>query len=227
LKIINLHHENNAYFLKLTWNFAYSNNSWSLLLKARVLKSKCEFKMVYRSSSLWPGIKQFYSTILDYTSWTFGTSSFINLWNDKWCSTTPLAHIAGLSDGISISDIVSQFWTCRDWNIPLSLQQMSHLFSHIMVRADQDVPNLILDESGRFTLKSARTFFLEPGVSCGWGKFIWSSNIPPSKTLVLWKVFHGWLPTDQHIQNKGLHIYSMCMLCEKHEESIHHFFLMP
>jgi len=25
LKIINLHHENNVYLLKLTWNFAYSN----------------------------------------------------------------------------------------------------------------------------------------------------------------------------------------------------------
>jgi len=42
--------------------------------------------MVYRSLSLWPEIKQFYSTILDYTSWTIGTNTFINLWNDKWCS---------------------------------------------------------------------------------------------------------------------------------------------
>jgi len=52
-------------------------------------------------------------------------------------------------------------------------------------------------------------FFLEPGVPCGWDKFIWSSSIPPSKTLVLWKVFHGRLPTDQHIQN----ICSMRTLC--------------
>ena len=97
-------------------------------------------------------------------------------------------------------------------------------FSHIMVGAEQDIPKWILDESGRLTLKSARTFFLDPGVSCGWGKFIWSSYILPSKTLVLWKVFHGRLPTDQHIQNKGLYICSMCTLCEKHEDSIQHLF---
>jgi len=66
---------------------------------------------------------------------------------------------------------------------------MPHLFSHIMVRADQDVPNCILDESGRFTLKSARTFFLELGVPCGWGKFIWSLDNSPSKTLVLLESF--------------------------------------
>jgi len=46
LKIINLHHENNAYLLKLSWNFAYSIRPWSLVLKARVLKSKYEFRMV-------------------------------------------------------------------------------------------------------------------------------------------------------------------------------------
>ena len=42
LKIINLHHENNAYLLKLAWNFAYSNRPWPLLLKARVLKKKMQ-----------------------------------------------------------------------------------------------------------------------------------------------------------------------------------------
>jgi len=62
---------------------------------------------------------------------------------------------------------------------------MPYLFSHIMTRAKHDIPNWILDESGCFTLKSAKTFFLEPGFPCGWGKFNWSSSIPHSKTLVL------------------------------------------
>jgi len=101
---------------------------------------------------------------------------------------------------------------------------MPHFFNHIMVREEHDTPNWILDEFGRFTLKLTRTFFLEPGVPCGWGKFIWSSYISPSKTLVLWKVFYGRLPTDHHIQNKGLHICPMCTLCEKYEESIQHLF---
>jgi len=33
------------------------------------------------------------------------------------------------------------------------------------------IPNWILDEFGHFTLKSARTFFLEPGVPCGNARF--------------------------------------------------------
>jgi len=76
---------------------------------------------------------------------------------------------------------------------------MPHIFNHIIVMEEQDLPNWILDEFGHFTLKSARTFFLERRVPCGWSKFIWSSYILFSKILVLWKVFHGRLPTDQHI----------------------------
>jgi len=40
-------------------------------------------------------------------------------------------------------------------DIPLPLQEMTHFFEHIMIRQEQDIPNWILDESGRFTLKSA------------------------------------------------------------------------
>ena len=49
LKIINLRHENNVYLLKFAWKFAYSNIPWSFLLKVRVLKSKYDFRMVYKS----------------------------------------------------------------------------------------------------------------------------------------------------------------------------------
>ena len=121
LKIINLHHENNAYLLMFAWNFAYSNKPWSFLLKAKVFKSKYKDKMVYRSSSIWPGIKQFYDTIFYHTYWTVDTGTFINFWNDKWCFTTSLSNIVGLPDGASFQDIVSQFWTSCDWNIPSPL----------------------------------------------------------------------------------------------------------
>jgi len=93
--------------------------------------------------------------------------SFINFWNDKWCSTTSLANIAGLSDGASIPNIISRFWigcNWNIWNILLSLQQMPHFCNHIITREEQDIPNWIVDEFGRFTLKSVRTFFLELGV---------------------------------------------------------------
>ena len=64
--------------------------------------------------------------------------------------------------------------------------------------ATSPIVNSILDEFGCFNLKSARTFFLEPRVQCGCGKFIWCSSILPSKTLVISKVFHGRLPRSTY-----------------------------
>ena len=164
--------------------------------------------MVYRSSSLWLGTKQFYSTKLDYSSWTVGTSTFINFWNDKWCFTTSFQQIL------------------QGYLMVLAFRIQSLSFGQVVIGTFPCLYNkcLIGVQIWLFTLKSARTFFLEPGVPYGWGKLIWSSSIPPSKTLILQKNFHGRLPTDMHIHNKGLHICSMCTLCEKHEESIQHLF---
>ena len=134
MNIINLHHTNNVYLLNITLNFSYSHKPWSLFLKVRVLKSKCQFRMVYRSSSIWPGIKQFYDIILEHTSWIVGTSTSINFLNDKWCSTPSLSIIAGVPDGFRISDTISKFFTSSDCSIPLPLQQMSHFFEHIRIR---------------------------------------------------------------------------------------------
>ena len=95
LKIIHLHHENNAYLLKLAWNFAYSNKPWSFLLKVGFLNQKTSLE--------W---------FIDPHLCSLESSSFILLYliillrllvhvllliygNDKWCYTTCLANIAG------------------------------------------------------------------------------------------------------------------------------------
>ena len=113
----------------------------------------------------------------------------------------------------TLDTIVSQFCNGCDWIIPLSLQQVNHFIEHIMIRQEHDTPNWFMEDSGQFTLKYVRKVFLNPGALCGWGKIIWCQYI-------LWKVFYGRLPIDQHVQLKSLHMCSMCTLCKKQEESI-------
>jgi len=137
LKIINLHHENNAYLLKLAWNFAYSNKPWYFLLKARVLKSKYKLRMVYKSSSIWLEIKQLYDTILDHTSWIVGTSTFINFWNDIWRSTTSLTNIAVLFGSVSIPYTTLNFGLVVIGIFPYLYNRCLIVFNHIMVRRNK------------------------------------------------------------------------------------------
>ena len=99
---------------------------------------------------------------------------------------------------------------------------MPHRFNHnhIIIREEHDIPNWILDESSRFTHKLARTFFLEPGVPCGWGKFIWFSSILLSKTLVLWKFFMG---DFLHINIFNIKV-CLYVLCVRFVESMRNLF---
>jgi len=58
-----------------------------------------------------------------------------------------------------------------------------------------------------------------------WAKSIWHAAIPPSKSLLVWRIIHGKISTDDHLAKRGLHLPSICNLCNKSEESAHHLFL--
>jgi len=94
-----------------------------------------------------------------------------------------------------------------------------------MVRAEQDIPNLILDEFGRFTLKSTRTFFSwiqefpVVGVNL-FGLHIFHLR----KLLSFGNFFMGGCLQTSIFKIKVCIFFSMCTLCEKHEESHQHLF---
>jgi hypothetical protein len=62
------------------------------------------------------------------------------------------------------------------------------------------------------------------GQNLAWAKLIWCKDIPPSKSLLSWRIIHDKLPTDNKLPAKGIKICSMCSLCSNHQESIHHLF---
>lgn len=57
-----------------------------------------------------------------------------------------------------------------------------------------------------------------------WGKLIWNAHIPPSRSLLLWRVIHNRLPTDENLATRGLPYPSMCSNCFKHVENSEHLF---
>jgi len=57
-----------------------------------------------------------------------------------------------------------------------------------------------------------------------WAKHIWSIDIPPSKSLLVWRFMLDKLPTYENLSLRGSHLPSMCSLCSQHEESSFHYF---
>jgi hypothetical protein len=79
-------------------------------------------------------------------------------------------------------------------------------------------------DSGDLELKQAYVFKSQQVQELHWAKQIWSVNIPLSKSLMVWRLMHGKMPTDENLMSRGCAITSMCNLCNNHVESSFHLF---
>jgi hypothetical protein len=46
-----------------------------------------------------------------------------------------------------------------------------------------------------------------------WAKDIWNKDVPPSKSLLAWRLMHGKVPTDDMLMDRDCNIASMCSIC--------------
>jgi ribonuclease HI len=198
-------------------------------LKDRVIRGN---KIIHHhiSSSIWSSIKEEFSVIAANSIWLLGNGQNINFWNDNWCGTT-LADFFNLPAHISqhLTSTVSDYIVNGAWSFPPQLLQQFN-FSSIIHRViiPYDGPNdqllWIHTDSGDLQLKDAYCFKFQQFQELPWAKLIWSSDIPPSKSLLVWRLMHDKVPTDEQLIRRGCYMPSMCSLCFKQAESTFHLF---
>jgi hypothetical protein len=168
---------------------------------------------------------------MDNSIWLIGNGNDINFWNDNWCGI-PLSDQFNIPSHISnlLSSYVSDYIVNGHWNIPLQLSQSFTTLSNIVHQVSlpmQPTQDKLLwrhTDDGDLQLKEAYNFKLQHLQDMHWAKVIWSSDIPPSKSFLVWRLMHGKIPTDENLMLKGCLIPSMCNLCSKHVESSFHLF---
>jgi hypothetical protein len=65
-----------------------------------------------------------------------------------------------------------------------------------------------LSNSGDLTFKDEFLHKSRHGQASHWANTIWSVDIPPSKSLIAWRM-HGKLPTDENLMTRGCSILYM------------------
>ncbi|XP_045794076.1 uncharacterized protein LOC123888954 [Trifolium pratense] len=221
---------NEAANLKLCWEFLNTDEDWAHVLRSRVLRGQKAINH-HIFSSLWSSIKSEMSVIKENSCWKVGTGHNINLWNDPWCGV-PLAQSLHIHQSVingllqQVSDIILN----QQWHIPPSLNHMfpnlKNLVHHITLPVDCSSDQLCWNHSssGTISWKLAYEFKRKKLITRHWARSIWSNDIPPSKSLLVWRLMHDKLPTDEKLMERGFNLPSMCSICHKFAESTFHLF---
>jgi len=112
---------NDASMLKLAWDLFSSNSQWAVLFKSHFFSHGQPIRYFVKSS-VWHGVKNHISTILQNTLWIVGTGDRINLWTDNWLRE-PLVNLFNIDPFFhsSFSGKVSEVIDNGNWNLPSSL----------------------------------------------------------------------------------------------------------
>lgn len=209
-----------------------SSKQWAALLKARFVR-KNKPVVYYARSSIWPSVRCKLNYVFEASVWCFGNGKNTNCWLDCWLSK-PLVEVLDLPGNIHalLKATVSDFISNSSWHIPLEFSNQflsiaaEMLQVHIPLDSDNCSDSLVWKASsdGILSFKEAYNH-LKPIVHpIHWGKSIWSSSIPPSRSFVVWRLLHKEFPTDEQLHCRGCTLVSICSLCGRATESFDHLF---
>jgi hypothetical protein len=193
--------------LKLCWTLLNSNSSWAKILRDRVIRGREKIQHhIY--SSLWCSMKEEFSVVMDNSTWLLGDGTNINFWNDSWCGP-PLSEHLHIPNHVSqlLTAKVSDFIFNGSWVFPdLLIQAYPNLYSitsQVIIPMEPDADSLLWKntDDGDLTLKEAYLFKLQQVHDLPWANSIWSSDIPPSKSLLVWRIMHDKVPTDENLMS--------------------------
>ena len=221
---------NESFNLKLCWDLMHSQEEWANILKARVIRrNKVINHHIY--SSIWTGIKSEHWNIMENSRWLIGNGRNIHFWNDSWFRVPLADHLNLTPMEISsypkyVVDYISNF----HWHIPEGIliqhPELRSLASKVTIPREESDDRLIWkhNSNGELSLKDSYEFKRQVANKVQWAAYIWSKDIPPSKSLLVWRLLNDKIPTDEKLAVRGLHFPSMCSLCFKHTESTFHLF---
>jgi hypothetical protein len=118
----------------------------------------------------------------------------------------------------------------RSWLIPQNLDVLFPILKDLVHEVTiylEDLPDNLLwnnSSSGDLSMKSAYEFKRHKAQIKNWAKLIWCKDVPPSKSLLVWRLMLDKVPTYDMLMPRGCCISSMCSLCNSSSESSFHSF---
>ncbi|XP_075492415.1 uncharacterized protein LOC142530463 [Primulina tabacum] len=171
--------------------------------------------------------------------WRIGDGSLINIWNDPWLRD-PSNFFVEKPIILEVHD-----WTVQDLMVPGSREWdhdiMETIFENRDTKAVTEIPlgpiklqdNRIwhFSKNGDYTVKSGYHVAmsldanLEARKIQGNWKAIWKLNVPPKIKIFLWRACRECLSHRINMQNRGIQVASLCVVCNKELDTSWHTFI--
>jgi len=126
--------------------------------------------------------------------------------------------------------LVGDFIVDRQWNLPadfyVDFPEICKLVQQVIIPIQQVNDKLVWIDTtnGSLSFKDAYVFKDTYTPAIHWAKCIWSPHIPPSKSLLTWRLMNDKMPVDGNLKQRGCAMPSICSLCMLAEENIFHLF---
>lgn len=186
-------------------------------------------------SNFWKGIRESWDIFRKNVSWRVGNGKMINFWNDSWVPNIgPLAlQVTGNAGYLDVNKTLQDFVVGNQWN----LQQFSNMLPRNIVNKIKAMvtpePENIDDSiawmhanDGDLSLASAYGALSNHGSRANKKLFlvIWRWNDRERIRILLWKVAHEILLTNDKRLARGFCSSGMCSVCSSHVENHFHVF---
>ena len=207
-----------------------SKEDWALLLKSKVIRGRRVISH-HIFSSIWRSIKNEFSTIQSNCGWQIGNGNDINFWLDNWCGVS-IASQLNISPHFhaNLTNKVKDFIFNGQWNFPSSMlicfPQVNFITEQVTIpfEATEDKRIWQPSNNGDLSFKQAYEFKYGVGQNIKWAKDLWCPNIPPTKSLLVWRILHNKVSTDENLLSRGFQFPSWCSSCNILCESTFHLF---
>lgn len=153
----------------------------------------------YSPSSIWPGVKKFWSVIQENARWLIGFGD-ISFWQDNFMGRPLVDFFASHSGRIGgLFGSVANFITNGSWDFPPLLQlhfpALCERISQVPISLDPFATDKLVRSSSSFEEFSAEIafqFLRHPSPLIDWGKCLWSKFILPRMSLIVGLEGSAW-----------------------------------
>ncbi|PRQ35239.1 putative ribonuclease H-like domain, reverse transcriptase zinc-binding domain-containing protein [Rosa chinensis] len=210
---------NQSLLLKRCWEI-YSSSAVSCLFIRNIFWRGGLMRRSYVPSSIWPGVKKFWSVVMENAQWLIGQGTNISFWRDNFMGKPIIDFFGPHTIVDNLQGYVADYISNGSWVIPDLLHfhypALCELIEKVPLAMDPSVEDKVIwssATSGELTAKNAFQFLCQPFPSMSWGKCIWSKFITPRMSLLTWKLLWGRILSDDFLQRRGVALASRCGLC--------------